>query len=79
MLAGLRRRMPGDVRTKAAAFEELEAGERFDLFCAAAALHWTKPDGRWERVAALLEPDVVMHLARRKAGVPAPTRTPAHP
>jgi hypothetical protein len=26
------------------------------LVYAAAALHWTKPEGRWSRVAALLEP-----------------------
>jgi SAM-dependent methyltransferase len=28
----------------------------FGLVYAAAALHWTRPQGRWERVAALLEP-----------------------
>lgn len=31
-------------------------GETYDLVYAAAALHWTRPEGRWERVAALLEP-----------------------
>jgi hypothetical protein len=34
-------------------------GERYGLVYAAAALHWTNPEGRWPRVAALLEPDGV--------------------
>ncbi|BCJ46124.1 putative methyltransferase [Actinoplanes ianthinogenes] len=54
MLAELRKHV--DVRTVRAAFEELPAGERYDLVYAAAALHWTVPEGRWERVAGLLEP-----------------------
>ncbi|WP_328466811.1 class I SAM-dependent methyltransferase [Streptomyces sp. NBC_00448] len=34
-----------------------EGGARtYGLVYAAAALHWTDPDGRWPRVAALLEP-----------------------
>ena len=56
MLAELRRQVPADVRTVRAAFEELRPGERYGLVYAAAALHWTDPDGRWPRVAALLEP-----------------------
>ncbi|MFR9778318.1 class I SAM-dependent methyltransferase [Micromonospora sp. MS34] len=59
MLAELRRHVPADVRTRRAAFEDLRPGERNDLVYAAAALHWTKPEGRWSRVAALLEPDGV--------------------
>ncbi|WP_033337713.1 class I SAM-dependent methyltransferase [Catenuloplanes japonicus] len=43
------------VRTIRAAFEEVPTGERYDLVYAAAALHWTRPDGRWDRVAALLK------------------------
>ncbi|GIF03954.1 class I SAM-dependent methyltransferase [Actinoplanes siamensis] len=31
-------------------------GERHDLFYVAAALHWTRPEGRWERIAGLLRP-----------------------
>ena len=34
-------------------------GETYPLVYAAAALHWTRPEGRWERAAALLEPDGV--------------------
>lgn len=56
MLAELRRHVPAGVRTVRAAFEDLRPGERYGLVYAAAALHWTKPEGRWPRVAALLEP-----------------------
>lgn len=56
MLAELRRHVPAETVTVRAAFEELVPGETFDLVYAAAALHWTRPDGRWARVAALLEP-----------------------
>ena len=56
MLAELRRRVPADVRTVRAAFEDLQPGESYGLAYAAAALHWTNPQGRWPRVAALLEP-----------------------
>lgn len=56
MLAELRRHVPATVRTVRAAFEELRTGEKYDLVYAAAALHWTNPDGRWSRMAALLEP-----------------------
>ena len=54
MLAELRRHVPPNVRPLRAAFEELPAGETYDLVYAAAALHWTRPEGRWERVAGLL-------------------------
>ncbi|MFC8525898.1 class I SAM-dependent methyltransferase [Nocardia sp. NPDC057227] len=53
MLAELR--VPG-VTTVRAAFEELSPDHRYDLVYAAAALHWTAPEGRWSRMAALLEP-----------------------
>ena len=52
--------MPGVVRTVRAAFEDLPLTTTYDLVYAAAALHWTRPEGRWERVAALLEPGGVV-------------------
>jgi hypothetical protein len=39
--------------------EDLQPGTRHGLVYAAAALHWTVADGRWSRVAALLEPEAV--------------------
>jgi SAM-dependent methyltransferase len=56
MLAELRRHVPADVTTVQAAFEDLRLGESFGLVYAAAALHWTTPEGQWPRIAALLEP-----------------------
>jgi SAM-dependent methyltransferase len=56
MLAELRRHVPANVRTVRAAFEDLRPGESYGLVYAAAALHWTNPEGRWSRVAELLEP-----------------------
>jgi SAM-dependent methyltransferase len=58
MLAELRKHVPANVRTVQAAFEDLhlQPSERYGLVYAAAALHWTNPEGRWSRVAALLEP-----------------------
>jgi SAM-dependent methyltransferase len=56
MLAELRKHVPASVRTVRAAFEDLRPGERYGLVYAAAALHWTNPEDRWSRVAALLEP-----------------------
>ncbi|MFJ9772936.1 class I SAM-dependent methyltransferase [Kitasatospora sp. NPDC101157] len=60
MLAELRRNVPAGgpagVRTVRSAFEALAPGERYDLVYAAASLHWTRPQGRWERIAGLLEP-----------------------
>ncbi|MFG1764607.1 class I SAM-dependent methyltransferase [Micromonospora parva] len=64
MLAELRRHVPADVRTVPVAFEDLRPGAaRYDLVYVAAALHWTKPEGRWSRVAALLEPGGVFASA----------------
>ncbi|MFI7213302.1 class I SAM-dependent methyltransferase [Micromonospora maritima] len=56
MLAELRAHVSADVRTVRAAFEELPTDETYDLVYAAAALHWTRPEGRWDRVVALLTP-----------------------
>lgn len=59
MLAELRRQVPG-VAAVRAAFEELPLTTTYDLVYAAASLHWTRPEDRWERVAAMLEPDGVV-------------------
>ncbi|MFD5079986.1 class I SAM-dependent methyltransferase [Streptomyces sp. NPDC058371] len=56
MLAELRKHVPASVRTVQAAFEDLRPGERYGLVYAAAALHWTNPESRWSRMAALVEP-----------------------
>jgi SAM-dependent methyltransferase len=55
MLDELRKHV-ADVRAATTGFEDLSTGERFDLVYAAAAMHWTRPAGRWSRVAALLVP-----------------------
>jgi len=56
MLAELRKRAPANVSTVRAAFEDLRPGKTYGLVYVAAALHWTRPEGRWSHVAALLEP-----------------------
>ncbi|WP_410534737.1 class I SAM-dependent methyltransferase [Streptomyces sp. KL2] len=56
MLAELRKHVPPNVRTVRAAFEDLRPERRYGLVYAAASLHWTDPQGRWSRMAALLEP-----------------------
>lgn len=56
MLAELVKHVPATVTTVRATFEDLRPGQRYGLVYAAAALHWTDPEGRWPRVAALLEP-----------------------
>lgn len=55
MLAELRKHAPG-VTTVRATFEELPLTTTYDLVYAAAAMHWTRPEGRWDRVGALLVP-----------------------
>jgi SAM-dependent methyltransferase len=55
MLAELRRQVPA-ASSFQSTFEELPVGPTYDLVFAAAALHWTDPAGRWERVSALLNP-----------------------
>lgn len=58
MLAELRHHVPAGVATVEAGLEDLPLdlppAAGFDLVFAAASLHWTRPEGRWERVAALL-------------------------
>ncbi|MDH2445279.1 class I SAM-dependent methyltransferase [Amnibacterium sp. CER49] len=54
MLAELRRHVGGPVETVVGAFEDVAMSRTFDLVLAAAALHWTRAEGRWERIAALL-------------------------
>ena len=56
MLAELRKHVPAGVRTVQAAFEDLPLDSRHDLVFAAAALHWTAPEGRWSRMADLVAP-----------------------
>ncbi|WP_334444875.1 class I SAM-dependent methyltransferase [Micromonospora sp. CPCC 206060] len=56
MLAELRKHVPASVKTAQAAFEDLRPGESYGLIYAAAALHWTNPEGRWSRMASLLKP-----------------------
>ncbi|MFE2107134.1 class I SAM-dependent methyltransferase [Kitasatospora sp. NPDC059463] len=56
MVAELNKTVPANVTTVRAAFEDLRPGETYGLVFAAAALHWTRPAGRWPRAAALLEP-----------------------
>jgi SAM-dependent methyltransferase len=56
MLAELRRHVPSSVVTTRSAFEQLPLGSVYDLVFAAASFHWTKPEGRWARVAAFLQP-----------------------
>jgi SAM-dependent methyltransferase len=56
MLQELRRHGPADVETVRAAFEDLRPGVTYELVFAAAALHWTAAEGRWSRMAVLLEP-----------------------
>ena len=56
MLVELRKHVPPTVKTVQAAFEELQPSQRYELVYAAAALHWTNPQDRWSRVAAMLQP-----------------------
>jgi SAM-dependent methyltransferase len=56
MLAELRKHVASSVVTVQAAFEDLPLTQSYDLVYAAAALHWTAPEHRWSRVAALLTP-----------------------
>jgi SAM-dependent methyltransferase len=55
MLAELRRHVPA-VSTLQATFEEVPLDRTHDLVFAAASLHWTAAEGRWDRAAALLRP-----------------------
>jgi SAM-dependent methyltransferase len=60
MLAELVKHVPASVETKQAALEDLRPDRTYGLVYAAAALHWTSPEGRWPRIAALLEPGGVV-------------------
>nr|WP_030439293.1 class I SAM-dependent methyltransferase [Actinoplanes subtropicus] len=60
MLAELRKHVPATVRTVQAAFEDLGPEKSYELVYAAAALHWTNPEGRCSRLAALLRPGGVV-------------------
>jgi SAM-dependent methyltransferase len=60
MLAELRQHVPATVKIVRAAFEDLRLDETYGLVYAAAALHWTNPEGRWSRMAALLKPGGVV-------------------
>jgi len=55
MLRELRKHVPSTVTIVQSAFEDLTL-RAYDLVFAAAAMHWTDPVSRWERVAALLVP-----------------------
>jgi len=56
MLVELRKHIPANVEAVRAAFEDLPPGGGHGLVYAAASLHWTNPDNRWPRVAAMLAP-----------------------
>jgi SAM-dependent methyltransferase len=56
MLRELRRHVPATVTTVQSTFEDLPLAPTYDLVFVAAALHWTSPDQRWPRVAAMLTP-----------------------
>ncbi len=60
MLAELRNHLPANVTGVEAAFEDLPLDTSYDLVYSAAALHWTNPEGRWERMAALVRPGGVV-------------------
>ncbi len=54
MLVELRKHLPATVVTVQAAFEDLPLRAVYDLAFAAASLHWTTPDQRCLRLAAML-------------------------
>ncbi|GAB2602401.1 putative methyltransferase [Paractinoplanes abujensis] len=56
MLTELRKHVPANVETASATFESFRPRRHYDLVYAAAALHWTEPHGRWQRVARMLGP-----------------------
>lgn len=59
MLAELRRHVPASVQVMQSAFEDIPPTRPYDLVFAAASLHWTQPENRWSRVAAMLDADGV--------------------
>jgi SAM-dependent methyltransferase len=56
MVEELRKHVPASVSVVRAAFEDLRLDATYSLVYAAASFHWTRPEGRWERLIALLEP-----------------------
>ena len=73
MLLELRKHVPKTVSAVRAAFEDLPLTPVYDLVFAAASLHWTQPDHRWARVAAMLRHDGIfasfggqVHLADKE-------------
>ncbi|WP_329004823.1 class I SAM-dependent methyltransferase [Kribbella sp. NBC_00709] len=73
MLAELRKQVPANVTAVQAAFEDLPLDSSYDLVFSAAALHWTDPEGRWDRMAALVRPGGVF----ASFGVPIQLADPA--
>jgi SAM-dependent methyltransferase len=73
MLAEMRKHLPANVTTVQAAFEDLPPDSSYDLVYSAAALHWTNPEGRWARMAALVRPGGVL----ASFGVPIQLADPA--
>ncbi|WP_112242248.1 class I SAM-dependent methyltransferase [Kribbella monticola] len=73
MLAELRKHLPTNVTPVQAAFEDLPLDSSYELVYAAAALHWTNPEGRWARMAALVQPGGVF----ASFGVPIQLADPA--
>jgi SAM-dependent methyltransferase len=59
MLRELGKSAPSTVQTVRSTFEDVRPDGTYDLVYAAAALHWTRAEGRWSRVAAHLEPEGV--------------------
>jgi SAM-dependent methyltransferase len=73
MLAEMRKHVPANVTTVQAAFEDLPLDSSYELVYSAAALHWTNPEGRWDRMAALVRPGGVF----ASFGVPVQLADPA--
>ncbi|TDO44033.1 methyltransferase family protein [Kribbella sp. VKM Ac-2527] len=73
MLAEMRKHLPANVTTVQAAFEDLPPDSSYELVYSAAALHWTNPEGRWARMAALVQPGGVF----ASFGVPIQLADPA--
>ncbi len=73
MLEELRKHLPADVTAVQAALEDLPLDTSYELVYSAAALHWTNPEGRWDRMAALVRPGRVF----ASFGVPIQLADPA--
>jgi len=73
MLGELRKDLPANVTPVVSAFEDLPLDTSYDLVYSAAALHWTNPEGRWERMSAPVRPGGVF----ASFGVPVQLADPA--